>query len=143
MRELVLHKGLKRTKLMLYTDIDQLPAERFSKVNKYWMLNDELGSSFDDIDRIHITRLILSLNDTDKAKRVIDNMRVLIYNIINEVNPESLAFMCLVFSIDGVEIVDLSDENLKRTLKYLSDRGLTNDILKKKSKKSEKEYMLN
>ena len=143
MRELILHKGLKRTRLMIYTDIDQLPAERFSKVNKFWMLNDELGSSFEDIDRIHMTRLILSLNDMDKAKKVIDNMRVLIYNIINEVNPESLAFACLVYSIDGVEITDLSDENLKRILKELSDKGLTADVLKKKSKRSEKEYMLN
>lgn len=128
---------------MIYTDIDQLPAERFSKVNKFWMLNDELGSSFEDIDRIHMTRLILSLNDMDKAKKVIDNMRVLIYNIINEVNPESLAFACLIQSIDGMEVTDLSDENLKRILKELSDKGLTADVLKKKSKKSEKEYMLN
>ena len=143
MRELILHKGLTRTKLLVYTDIDQLPAERFSKVNKFWMLHDELGNSFEDIDRIHMTRLILSLDDKDKARRVIDNMRVLIYNIINEVNPESLAFACLVYSIDGVEITDLSDENLKRILKELSDKGLTADVLKKKSKKSEKEYMLN
>ena len=143
MRELVLHRDLKKTKLMIYTDIDQLPAERFSKVNKFWMLHDELGNSFEDIDRIHMTRLVLSLDDKDKARRVIDNMRVLIYNIINEVNPESLSFACLIHSIDGVEVTDLSDENLKRIIRYLSDRGLTNDILKKKSKRSEKEYTLN
>lgn len=143
MRELVLHKGLTRTKVLFYTDIDQLPAERFSKVNKFWMLHDELGSSFEDIDRIHITRIALSLHDKDKAKRVLDNMRVLIYNIINEVNPESLAFACLIHSIDGVEITDLSDENLKKTIKYLSDRGLTIGELKKKAKRYEKESTLN
>ena len=102
----------------MYADIEQLTAEKFSKVNKYWMLDDELGNSFADIDRIHMTRLILSLDDKEKAKKVIDNMRVLIHNIINEVNPESLAFACLIHSIDGVEIKDMSDENLKRTLKY-------------------------
>ena len=143
MRELILHKGLTRTKVLLYTDIDQLPADRFSKVNKFWMLNDELGSSFEDIDRIHITRIILSLHDKDKAKKVLDNMRVLIYNIINEVNPESLSFACMIHSIDGVELTDLSDENLKKTIKYLSDRGLTIDTLKKKVKRSEKEFTLN
>jgi hypothetical protein len=143
MRELVLHKGLKRTKLMLYTDIDQLTAERFSKINKFWMLHDELGSSFEEIDRIHITRLILSLDDKEKAKKVIDNMRVLIHNIINEVNPESLAFACLIHSIDGVEVTDLSDENLKKIIKYLSDNGLTADTLKKKQKRFGKISMLN
>lgn len=120
---------------MLYTDIDQLTAERFSKVNKFWMLHDELGNSFDEIDRIHITRLLLSLDDKDKAKKVIDNLRVLIHNIINEVNPESLSFACLVHSIDGVEVTDLSDENLKKIVKYLSDNGLTIEVLKKKLKR--------
>ena len=114
MRELVLHKGLKRTKVLFYADIDQLPADRFSKVNKFWMLNDELGNSFEDIDRIHITRILLALDDKTKAKKVVDNMRVLIHNIINEVNPQSMAFACLIHSIDGVEVTDLSDENLKR-----------------------------
>ena len=143
MRELVLHKGLKRTKVLFYTDIDQLPAERFSKVNKYWMLHDELGSCFEDIDRIHITRLALSLNDPMKAKKVLDNLRVLIYNIINETDPESLAFATLIHSIDGIELTYLSDENLKRVLKELSDKGLTIDTLKKKAKRSGKGYMKN
>lgn len=143
MRELVLHKGLKRTKVLFYTDIDQLPAERFSKVNKYWMLHDELGSCFEDIDRIHITRLALSLNDPMKAKKVLDNLRVLIYNIINETDPESLAFATLIHSIDGIELTDLSDENLKKTIKYLSDRGLTIDTLKKKAKRYARESTLN
>lgn len=143
MKELVLYKGLKRTKLMLYTDIDQLSAERFSKVNKYWMLYDELGNSFEDIDRIHITRIMLSMDDKEKAKRVLDNMRVLIHNIINEVNPESLAFVCLIHSIDGEEITDLSEDNLKRILKLLSDKGLMYSELKKKLKRSEREYILN
>jgi hypothetical protein len=138
MTELILHKGLKRTKLMLYTDIDQLPAERFSKVNKFWMLHDELGSSFEDIDRIHISRIKLALDDKVKASKILDNMRVLIHNIINKVNPESMAFACLIHSIDGVEITDLSDENLKKIITELSTKGLTNDLLKKKQKKSEK-----
>jgi hypothetical protein len=135
MREIILHKGLSKTKVLLYTEIDQLPADRFSKVNKYWMLSDELGNSFEDIDRIHITRIALSLHDKDKAKKVLDNMRVLIHNIINEINPQSLAFACLIHSIDGEEVTDLSDENLKKVVVYLSDRGLATDIVKKNKKK--------
>jgi hypothetical protein len=143
MRELILHKGLTRTKVLLYTDIEQLPADRFSKVNKYWMLSDELGGSFEDIDRIHITRIALSLHDKDKAKKVLDNLRVLIYNIINEVDPGSLAFACMVHSINGVEVTDLSDENLKKIVKELSEKGLTIETLKKKVKTSEKEFTMN
>jgi hypothetical protein len=136
MTELILHKGITRTKLLLYTDIDQLPADRFSKVNKFWMLNDELGSSFEDIDRIHISRIKLTLDDKVKASKILDNMRVLIHNVINEVNPESMAFACLIHSIDGKELTDLSDENLKKIISELSLKGLTIDVLKKKQKKS-------
>jgi len=143
MRELILHKGLTRTKVLLYTDIEQLPADRFSKVNKYWMLSDELGCSFEDIERIHITRIALVLHDKDKAKKVLDNLRVLIYNIINEVNPQSLAFACMIYSINGVEVTDLSDDNLKKIIKELSDKGLTIETIKKKVKTSEKEYTMN
>jgi hypothetical protein len=133
---------LKKAKVLLYADIDQLPAERFSKVNKFWMLHDELGSSFEDVDKIHITRLLIALEDKEKSKKVIDNMRVLIHNIINEVNPESMAFACLVHSIDGKEINDLSDENLKRVIKELSDKGLTVGLLKKKLETSGKVSMM-
>ena len=37
--------GLKKTTLLMYDDIDQLPIERFNKANKYWMLHDNIGSS--------------------------------------------------------------------------------------------------
>ena len=133
---------LKKAKVLLYADIDQLPAERFSKVNKFWMLHDELGSSFEDVDKIHITRLLIALEDKEKSKKVIDNMRVLIHNIINEVNPESMAFACMVHSIDGKEMNDLSDENLKRVIKELSDKGLTVGLLKKKLETSGKVSMI-
>jgi hypothetical protein len=143
MNELILHKGLKKTRVLLYSDIDQLPAERFSKINKFWMLSDELGGSFEDIDKIHFTRLLLSLNDKNKAVKVIENMRVLVHNIINEVNPGSLAFACLIHSIDGYEVIDLSDENLKRVIEELSQKGLTAEVLKKKLRRYGKEFMLN
>ena len=138
MRELQVNK----IKLLLYTDIDQMPADRFSKVNKYWMLSDDLGSSFEDIDAIHINRILLCINEPEKLKKVVDSLRVLIHNIINEVNPESLAFASLIYSIDGVPMTDLSEDNLKRVLKYLSEKGLTRDLLKKKVKKSGKVSMM-
>lgn len=139
MRELQVNK----IKLLLYTDIDQMPADRFSKVNKYWMLSDDLGSSFEDIDAIHINRILLCINEPEKLKKVVDSLRVLIHNIINEVSPESLAFASLIHSIDGVPMTDLSEDNLKRVLKYLSEKGLTRDLLKKKVKKSGKVSMMN
>lgn len=123
---------LKRQTLLLYDDIDQLPIEVFNKVNKYWMLHDNIGSSFEDIDGTHLSKLFLLVNNPEKLKKEIENLRILIYNVINEVNPRHMAFAALIFSIDGKEITDRSDEGLRRTLKMLD---ITEGDLKKKTKK--------
>lgn len=132
MREVVIHKGLKKTVVVLYDDIDQMPIERFNKVNKYWMLHDNLGSSFADIDATHISRLMLVADNKEKSLKELENLRILIYNVISEINPSHMAFACLVDAIDGVKCDDLSEDGLKRTLKTLNDKGLTEGELKKK-----------
>jgi aspartyl-tRNA synthetase len=131
MRDFEYYKGIKKHSVILYDDIDQLPIERFNKANKYWMLHDNLGSSFTDIDTTHISRLILVADNKEKVVKELENLRILIYNIINEVNPSQMAFACLVDSIDGKEITDISEEGVKRTLKLLSDIGFS-EALKKK-----------
>ena len=123
---------LKRQTILLYDDIDQLPIEVFNKVNKYWMLHDSLGSSFEDIDGNHLAKLFLLLKNPDKLKHELENLRILVYNIINEINPRHMAFAALVHSIDGKEITDRSDEGLRRTLKMLA---ITEGELKKKTKR--------
>lgn len=135
MTELILRKGVKRTKVLLHDDIDQLPVEQFNKVNKMWILHDDLGSSFEDIDKIHFSRLYLSMDSKEKMKKEIDNLRILVHNIINGLNPLNLSFAALIHSINGEEIHDYSDENLNRIIERLSRLGLTAGILKKKVKR--------
>jgi hypothetical protein len=132
MREVVINKGLKKTVLTMYDDIDQMPIERFNKANKYWMLHDNIGSTFQDIDSLHINRLILVAENKDKTLKELDNLRILIYNVINEVNPTHMAFACLIDSIAGKKCDDLSEEGIRRTLKTLNEIGLTEGVLKKK-----------
>jgi len=123
---------LKRQTILLYDDIDQLPIEVFNKVNKYWMLHDNIGSSFEDIDSTHLAKLFLLINNPEKLKKELENLRILVFNIINEVNPRHMAFAALIYSIDNKEITDRSDEGLKRTLKRLD---ITEGDLKKKTKR--------
>jgi len=133
MTELILRKGVKRTRVLLHNDIDQLPIEQFNKVNKHWILHDDLGSSFEDIDKTHLSRLYLSLDNKDKMKKEVDNLRILIHNIVNDINPHNLSFAALIHSINGEEVTDYSDENLKRIIERLSKCGLTVGLLKKKA----------
>jgi hypothetical protein len=136
MREIFINSGIKklfkRTKIVLHDDIDQLLIDRFNKINKYWMLNDNIGSTFQDIDNTHIAKLLLVADNKDKVVKEVENLRILVYNIINEVNPNHMAFACLVASIDDEVNDDLSEVGIRKTLKRLSDAGVTEYLLKKK-----------
>lgn len=138
MREIEVNRGLRglfrKTKIVLHDDIDQLSIDRFNKINKYWMLNDNIGSTFQDIDTNHISKLILIADNKDKLIEELKNLRILIFNVINEVNLNHMAFACLVDSIDGEPNNDLSETGIKKTLKQLSDAGVTEYLVKKKMK---------
>ena len=131
MTELVLRKRGKRTRLSLYDDIDQMPIDRFNKINKYWMLSDAIGSSIGDFDKNHYGKFQVLIDDHDKMLKQLENFRVLVYNVMTETNVNHLSFACMVHSINDEEITDLSESNLKVILKRLSDLGLTEETLKK------------
>ena len=136
MTEISLRQGLRKTTVKLYDNIEQLPIDRFNKANKYWMLHDNIGSSIGDFDKIHYSKLALLAGDKEKCLAELANLRIMIFNIMNELNVEHLSFACLVHSINNKECDDLSEEALKATLKRLSDMGLTQEGLKKKLKRS-------
>ena len=138
MTKLIIKKGVKRTKVSIYDDIDQLPITRFMLANKYWMLHDEIGSSIEDFDNKHFPKFTLIAGDKDKTLKELANFRILVYNIMNEINVEHLSFACLIHSINDKEVKDLSENNLKKILVQLSDLGLTQAALKKKLKASGK-----
>ena len=142
MIELTWRKGLAKTTVKLYDDIDQLPVGRFNKINKYWMLHDNIGSSIADFDLNHFNKLALLAGDKEKTVAELNNFRILVYNIQNEVNVEHLSFACLVHSINGEVQDDMGEESLRRILQTLSDKGLTQEVCKKKLQKLGKESIL-
>ena len=125
----------------LFDNIEQLPIERFNKVNKFWMLHDNIGSSIGDFDAVHYSKLALLAGDKEKCLAELANFRIMVFNIMNEINVEHLSFASLVHSINGEEQNDLSNEALNGLLKRLSDFGLTQEALKKKLQRSEKVSM--
>ena len=132
MTELILRKGVHRTKVLLYDDIEQMPIIRFNKMNKYWMLNDAIGSSIGDFDKNHYGKLQLLVEDKEKMLKQLENFRILVYNVMNEVNVDHLSFACMVYSINGETQSDLGEDSLRGVLTRLSGLGLTQEVLKKK-----------
>ena len=119
--------------ILIQDDIEQMSIAQFNKVNKYWMLSDSLGNDFADIDKLHLSRLLLVAGDKEKTIKEVNNLRILINNIISEVSPEQLAFVALIHSIDGKPLEDYSEDNLKRLSKEL--QITVADIKKKTSEK--------
>ena len=133
MKDLILKKGLKRTLVKLYDDIDELPCDVFQKMNKYWMLSDQIGTSMEEIEERHLKKIAFVVKDEKRVLDAVGKLSNAISMVLSETNLDNLAFACRVFSIDGVEVTDRSEQGLKNVLKELSDKGLTMGEVKKKT----------
>lgn len=110
---------LAKKKLAIYDSIDELPIINYQKFNKYCIFDSNVGSNLDDIQQ-HINA-VMKLVDRDvaKAKTELQNMLMGLSMIVSEISPKYLAFAALIHSIDGKEVKDYSDENLKRIIASL------------------------
>lgn len=118
MKNLLINKKIVR----VYDSIDEMPIVNFQKYNKYLLIDSGIGSDADDIDA-HIVKIakFIKANNNKKALQELQNMRQNMYMVNNEISPKYLAFAALIYSIDGKEVNDLSDDGLKKLLQDLKD----------------------
>ena len=118
MKNLLINKKIVR----VYDSIDEMPIVNFQKYNKYLLIDSGIGSDADDIDA-HIVKIakFIKANNNKKALQELQNMRQNMYMVNNEISPKYLAFAALIHSIDGKEVNDLSDDNLKKLLQDLKE----------------------
>lgn len=118
MKKLLINKKI----VQVYDCIDEMPIVNFQKYNKYLLIDAGLGSDVDDIDA-HIVKIAKYINakDSKKALRELQNMRQGLHLINSEISPKYLAFAALIYSVDGEEITNLSDDNLKEVLQSLKE----------------------
>ena len=137
MIEITLRKGIKQHKVQIYNDIDQMTIDRHEKFNKYLMLSEQIGGSWEDFDQKHMVKIFRLIEDKEKLTDELKNLRNLFYNMVNGINPLSIAYGCLVASIDGKECTDLSQDGVRKTMEYLGSLGLNWEEIKKKRMKYE------
>lgn len=130
--------NINNSKVEIYDSIEELPTRRFHKFNKFMLIDAGIGSDLNDINA-HIYKVMKFIDggDTTSAKQQLENLRQSLYLIAQETSAKHLSFTALVRSIDGVEVTDLSDENLNKILNVFNSEtasGLDNliDSLKKK-----------
>lgn len=107
--------------IKVYDSIDEMPIINFQKYNKFLLIDSGIGSDADDVDA-HIVKIakFIKAKDTKKALQELQNMRQNIHMINSEISPKYLAFAALIHSINGQEVKELSDDNLKKIIASLN-----------------------
>lgn len=136
---------IKGKKIQLYDSIDEMPIVNFQKYNKCVLIDSGLGSDIDSIDNhiVDIAKYVKN-GDTKNALQELQNMRQTMHMIVSGVSPKNLAFAALIYSIDGVEQKNLSDEHLQEIINELNELpfGLFIDLIEKLKKKLSTELEL-
>lgn len=109
-------------KLVYYESVDELPMSRYQKFSKYLLVDAGLGADAEHFTE-HVDRAcaFIRSNQLDNAQKELTNMTQGIQLILAELSPAFLAFAALLYSVDGEEITDVSDEGLTRITEKLSD----------------------
>lgn len=99
-----------------------LPESRRTEHDYYALLESGVGSSLDDIDRHFETMVgLIGSDEPDAQLTAINNCRLLFNKILErDYSPYSLAFSCLIDSVNGEPWADYSPEGLARLDKHLS-----------------------
>lgn len=125
-------------KVVMYNSIEDLPIKRFHKFNKCMLVDAGIGSDLTAFDA-HIERVVRYIRTEKKedAAREMENMRQNLYLVMEGINPQQMAFACLVHSIDGKCYDDMSDDGLRNVLHLLGgapakDVASSTDEAKKK-----------
>lgn len=106
----------------LYASIEELPVARFHKYNKCVLVEAGIGSDLSQLD-MHISRAVefIKQGEKDDAAKELQNLRQNVLMIHEGLNPQSMAFACLVASIDGEPQNDISDDGLQRVVSMFAD----------------------
>jgi len=109
-------------KIKFYETIDETPIENYHKMNKYLMIDSDIGSSMADVDkRLKGAFMFLEAGNIEKALEEIQNLRQLFWLIFEEKNMTHLSFACLIHSVDGELLTDLSERNLRDVLREINE----------------------
>lgn len=139
MIEIKVRKFLKVHRVELYDNIEQIPIRNLNKLQKYQLITSGIGSTIGEFDS-HFERLsqLIAGDSKSKAMTELANVRHLFWHLLNEISPDSLAFACMVYSINGQEVTDISDPGIEKTAAQLLDMGITQKLLRDKSREVKK-----
>ena len=127
--------------VIIYDNINEMPISRYSDFQRGLMIDAQIGSTIQDFDKIF--NQAVQFMDGEKytdVTQLLLNVRTGIYLAQQGQSPTNYAFASLVKSIDGVRIIDYSEDGLSKILEELDKLGLPqaklNELLEDVKKKS-------
>lgn len=112
--------------LEMYDSIDELPFSRFQEFNRALLIDTGLGSDFAAFDRhIEQARRYNATGKPEQVEQALLNLRQSIFFAMDRIGPESQAFVVLIHRMNGREIDNLSQDNIRRVIDNLSRKGMT------------------
>ena len=128
MVELKIGSIIKKTKLVYYDSIKEMPIWRFNELQKMFFYTIGVGSTADDFNK-HFSKLISYITN-DKKDSAIQEMKNLYngyFNAINSISPYSFCMVCMLHSVDGEVYNGTSLDDHNDMAQMLSKKGVTYD----------------
>ena len=112
------------TKLVVYDSIKNLPPHRDSLMNYYLLSEMGIGHDWHSLDS-HLSGLMMAVHGGELSviNQEIENLKLNYMSMVAQYNPEHIAWICLIHSINDVPLTDTSEENLFAVAKQLSETG--------------------
>lgn len=133
-----------RHRIELYNGVGELPSERYAAYNRMLLIDSGVGSDLSAIDN-HISAAMkyISAGKKEDAVKVLQNMRLGFYFVLENLSPKHLSYAALVHKIDGKVVTDFSDENLGSMVKQFSAWGADKNFFDRALDQVKKKYKRN
>lgn len=108
--------------IVYYSDIDDTPIGRYNTFQQNLLYDASVGNTIEAIsERFAGFDANLRANKIKEAMVERSNLQVTFFSILTKVNFASRAMVCLIHSIDGKEVTDLSEGGIAEILKKLEE----------------------
>lgn len=106
--------------IAFYDSILELPIDVESEMRAYELMDIGIGSDGGDL-MLHLKKIVdfIASNNNQYAIEEVKNLEMQYLHSTNHYHPDRLAFLCLIKSIDGVNIEDRSQQRLAQLQKQI------------------------
>jgi hypothetical protein len=113
-----------KNEITLFDSMHSIPPHRESKMNYYYMAEMGIGHDFLGVEA-HLSAIQLAVieGEASVVNQAIENLKLCYMSAIAEYNPKYIAWICLIHSINGELLTDISEDNLRKVADKLSEEA--------------------